>query len=94
MSTRPRLFAGHGLVYLAEELRYDTNQHDEDVPTIGLLCVQLAASMSANGYEALAGVQAWLFVGRNDPFPEVRSEVDSWDSEEDNEPEENDLGID
>ena len=83
------LFAQHGLVYLAEEMRYGVARFDEDVPTIRLLCVQLAVSMARNGYESLAGVQMWLSIGRSDPFPEVRNEVVSLDSDEEVETEEN-----
>ena len=86
------LFAHHGLFYLAEEMQYVIHPFDEDVPTIRLLCVQLAASMFKNGYESLAGVQVWLYIGRSDPFPEVRNEVAFWNPEEDSDTEENDHG--
>ena len=88
------LFAQHGLVYLAEEMNYHLPQHEEDVPTIRFLCVQLAASMANNGYESLAGVQMWLSIGRSDPFPEVRNEVGFWSSEDESETEEYDHGMD
>ena len=79
------LFVQHGLVYLAEEMLYEVPRFDEDVPTIRLLCVQLAVSMATSGYESLAGVQIWLTIGRSDPFPEVRNEVISLDSDDETE---------
>ena len=46
--------------------------------------------MAINGYETLAGVEMWLAIGSSDPFPEVRNEVASWDSDEEAETEEDD----
>ena len=39
-------FALHGLGYLAEEVQYARYLEDEDVPTVRLLCVQLASYMA------------------------------------------------
>ena len=62
-----------GLVYLAEELRYD-GEHDEgDVPNLRWRCVQLASSMSQAGFDGRPAVARWLEAAATDPFPEVRS---------------------
>ena len=68
-------FALHGLSYLAEEVQYERHQEDEDVPTVRLLCVQLASYMAKSGFDGNATVVKWMEIGRNDPFPEVRNAV-------------------
>ena len=68
-------FALHGLSYLAEEVQYERYLEDEDVPTVRLLCVQLASYMARSGFADNATVVKWMEIGRNDPFPEVRSVV-------------------
>ena len=61
-----------GLRQLIDELKYDSNRHDDDLPTLRLLCVRLAKSMSAKGYDEDPNIIKWLDEGKNDPFPEVR----------------------
>ena len=62
-----------GLVYLAEELRYD-GEHDEgDVPNLRWRCAQLASSMSQAGFHGRPVVARWLEAAATDPFPEVRN---------------------
>ena len=68
-------FALHGLSYLAEEVQYERYQEDEDVPTVRLLCVQLASYMARSGFADNATVVKWMDIGKNDPFPEVRKVV-------------------
>ena len=68
-------FALHGLGYLAEEVQYARYLEDEDVPTVRLLCVQLASYMARSGFADDATVVKWMEIGRNDPFPEVRNVV-------------------
>ena len=75
-------FVQHGLIYLVEEMQYNSNQYNADVSTIRLLCVQLAASMAKKGYGSLSGVQMWLSIGKTDSFPEIRSEAIFLDFEE------------
>ena len=62
-----------GLEYLAEELRYD-REHDEshDVPSLRLICVQLARALVESGFGDDPAVDRWMEIGREDPFPEVR----------------------
>ena len=67
------MFVLHGLSYLAEEMQYERYPDDEDVPTVRLLCVQLASYMARSGFADDATVMKWLEMGRNDPFPEVRN---------------------
>ena len=65
-----------GLTFLADELRYESNQDsDADVHTHRLHCTELAISMAKHGYENDATVAKWLDIGRNDPFPEIRNAV-------------------
>ena len=61
-----------GLRHLAGNLQYAQFQHDDDIPTLRLLCVRLARSMSRNGFADDPVVQLWLCEGQSDPFPEVR----------------------
>ena len=68
-------FVLHGLSYLAEEMQYTRYLQDDDVPTVRLLCVQLASHMARSGFTDNAIVMKWLNIGRNDPFPEVRNVV-------------------
>ena len=62
-----------GLDYLAEELRYDGEHDDSDVPNLRWRCAQLASSMSQAGYGDEAAVARWLEITSTDPFPEVRN---------------------
>ena len=62
-----------GLRHLAGDLRYAQYQHDDDIPTLRLLCVRLAHSMSRHGFADAPVVQQWLHEGKDDPFPEVRN---------------------
>ena len=68
-------FALHGLSYLADEVQYERYLEDEDVPTVRLLCVQLASYMARSGFADDATVVKWMEIGRSDPFPEVRNVV-------------------
>ena len=61
-----------GLRHLDGELKYESNRHNDDLPTLRLLCVQLAKSMSTNGYADNVIIRRWLDEGKKDPFPEVR----------------------
>ena len=56
-------------------MQYERYLEDEDVPTVRLLCVQLASYMARSGFADNAAVVKWMEIGRNDPFPEVRSVV-------------------
>ena len=69
-----RDLALQGLGYLAEELRYDREDHDpdEDVPLLRWRCAQLASSMAAHGFQDAPAVVCWLEIAENDPLPEVR----------------------
>ena len=69
------LFVLHGLGYLVEELQYGRYQTLGDVPTMRLLCVQIAGSMARHGYKGHSAIEMWLQIGRDDPFPEIRAEV-------------------
>ena len=62
-----------GLRHLAGDLQYARFQHDDDIPTLRLLCVRLARSIGKNGFSDDPVVQQWLHEGQNDPFPEVRN---------------------
>ena len=61
-----------GLRHLARELQYARHQDDEEIPTLRLLCVRLARSLSKLGLADDLTVRQWLQEGKNDPFPEVR----------------------
>ena len=69
-----RDLALQGLGFLAEELRYDRDDHDpdEDVPLLRWRCAQLALSMAAHGSADAPAVSRWLEIVENDPLPEVR----------------------
>lgn len=64
-----------GLGYLAEELRYDReNEQDNnlDVPLLRWRSAQLARSMGAQGLGDAPAVARWLEIIKEDPLPEVR----------------------
>ena len=62
-----------GLDYLAEELRYDGEHDDNDVPDLRWRCAQLASSMAQAGFGCRPSVARWLQIASTDPFPEVRN---------------------
>ena len=64
-----------GLDYLAEELRYDGEIDDNDVPNLRWRCAQLASSMSQAGVAYSPAVTRWLEIASTDPFPEVRNSL-------------------
>ena len=64
-----------GLVYLADELRYDRELVEEDVPTLRLRCAELASSMAKAGLQDEPPVVRWLEIASEDPFAEVRNAV-------------------
>ena len=66
-------FTLEGLDYLAEELRYDGEHGDNDVPNLRWRCAQLASSMSQAGFGCSPAVTHWLQIASADPFPEVRN---------------------
>ena len=66
-------FILEGLDYLAEELRYDGEHDDSDVPNLRWRCAQLASSMSQAGFGCRPAVTRWLQIASTDPFPEVRN---------------------
>ena len=66
-------FTLEGLEYLAEELRYDVENDDIDVPNLRWRCTQLASSMSNAGFSCKPAVARWLDLAPTDPFPEVRN---------------------
>ena len=71
-----------GLSYLAEKLKYDSDEDvDGDVHTLRLLCAQLATKVAPHGFETDAAVAKWLDIGRSDPFPETRNVVVSYESD-------------
>ena len=69
-----RSLALQGLGYLAEDLRYDREDHDpdDDVPLLRWRSIQLAQSMSEHGSADASAVSRWLEIAKNDPLPEVR----------------------
>ena len=69
-----RGLALQGLGYLAEDLRYDREDHDPDdaVPLLRWRSAQLAQSMSEHGSAGAPAVSRWLEIARTDPLPEVR----------------------
>ena len=62
-----------GLDFLAEELRYDGEHDDSDVPNLRWRCAQLASSMSRAGFSGESVVGRWVEFASTDPFPEVRN---------------------
>ena len=70
-----RDFALKGLNYLADELRYDREQHDYvNVPKLRQLCARLALSMHKAGLGGEPAVVRWQRIASEDPLPEVRLE--------------------
>ena len=70
-------FALRGLSYLSQVLRYEPDQVlHTDVHLLRLLCTRLAVCMAKHGFENDATVAKWLDIGKDDPFPEIRDEVD------------------
>ena len=67
-----------------EEVEYARYLEDEDVPTVRLLCVQLASYMARSGFADDPTVVKWMEIGRRDPFPEVRNVVLSAEAEQPN----------
>ena len=69
-----RELALQGLGYLAEELRYERDDHhpDYDVPLLRWRSSQLAQSMSEHGSADAPSVSRWLEIAQDDPLPEVR----------------------
>ena len=64
-----------GLDYLAEELRYDREDVQDDIIDVPLLrwrSAQLARSMEAQGLGDAPSVSQWLKIIEEDPMPEVR----------------------
>lgn len=77
-----RPLALQGLSYLAEKLKYDSEQDvGGEVHTLRLFCAQLATNIASHGFENDAAVAKWLDLGRSDPFPEVREVVVSYESD-------------
>ena len=77
-----RPLALQGLSYLAEKLRYDSEEDvDGDVHTLRLVCAQLTTKIASHGFENDAAVGKWLDLGRSDPFPETRKVVMAYESE-------------
>ena len=62
-----------GLDSLAEELRYDGENDDRNVPNLRWRCAHLALSMSQAGFNCKPAVARWLELAPTDPFPEVRN---------------------
>ena len=69
-----RTLALQGLGYLAEDLRYDREDHDpdDDVPLLRLRSAQLAQSMSKHGLISASTISRWLEIAKSDPLPELR----------------------
>lgn len=69
-----RTLALQGLGYLAEDLRYDREDHypEENVPLLRWRSTQLAQSMSEQGSADASAVSRWLEIAKSDPLPEVR----------------------
>ena len=64
-----------GLDYLAEELRYDRDDVNDDAPNLRLRCAQLVSSMANAGLENTPTVVRWLELASKDPFADVRNAV-------------------
>lgn len=69
-----RDLALQGLAYLAEELRYDRDDHDpdDDVPLLRWRSARLAVAMAGRGFQDAPAVARWLKITESDPLPEVR----------------------
>ena len=61
-----------GLDYLAEELQYEVQHKDSEIPNLRWRCVLLASSMSQAGFGCESAVVRWLELAPFDPFSEVR----------------------
>ena len=66
-------FILEGLDYLAEELRYDGEHDENDIPNLRWRCAQLASSMARAGFSGESVVGRWVEFASTDPFPEVRN---------------------
>jgi hypothetical protein len=62
--------------YLIEELHYDRDPGEVDVPLLRWNCAHLALAMSASGYDTNPTVVRWAEVVQDDPLPEVRHAED------------------
>ncbi len=80
-----------GLDSLASELIYERIHADEmgnrsefgdDLPTLRLLCVQLAVAMKESELGRESAVARWLEMGSNDPLPEVRNALELSESQQ------------
>ena len=71
-----------GLDALAQKLIYGSHEdYGNGVHTLRYLCVRLACVLSRVGFRDDAVVSSWLDIGREDPFPEPRSVVLSYDTD-------------
>ena len=76
-----RPLALQGLSYLAEKLKYDSDEAaGGDVHTLRLLCARLATILAPYVSENDAAVVKWFEIGKSDPFPETRNIVMSYES--------------
>ena len=62
-----------GLDCLAEELQYDVEHDDSEIPNLRWRCALLASSMSRAGLSFEPAVVRWLELAAYDPFSEVRN---------------------
>ena len=62
-----------GLDCLAEELQYDVEHGDSEIPNLRWRCALLASSMSGAGFSCKPAVVHWLEFAASDPFSEVRN---------------------
>ena len=67
-----RDLALQGLGYLVEELRYDREHYQDDVPFLRWACAHLALAMAECGLGDDPAVSHWSENIKNDPLPEVR----------------------
>ena len=68
-----------GLSYLAEELKYEHEGHqqeDSELPLLRLLCAQLVHSIAQSDFRDEPVVALWLELAQGDPLPEVRYAVE------------------
>ena len=62
-----------GLSFLAEELRYDSeDSNQEDVPALRRNCVRLAVGLADRGWDQEKAVRTWISESETDPLPEAR----------------------
>ncbi len=66
-----------GLSQLSPRLKYGKNDFKNDVHVLRLLCTRIANQLADEGLESDETVITWLDIGRNDPFPEVRREIET-----------------